>query len=341
MDSNSAVSEYWAGRRVLVTGATGFLGSWLTEELVGRGAGVTVLLHDDAFGTAAIDHLLGKITMIKGDVRQADDVSKAVTNQEVVFHLAAITQVLWAMSHPQETVSTNVLGTLNVLEAVRRSGTRLVFASTDKVYGEPRYLPLDEAHPLSALSPYDASKVGADQLVTAYNACYDLGATTLRWSNAYGGRDANLLRAVPDFCLSVLSKKSPVIRGDGKHIRDFTYVSDIIRAILLSAEKCETMGEAINFGNNRPISVFELASMIAKMGGAPPPTVLNRSTPGEIRTQYLAYDKAQRLLDWHPSVPLEQGLKLTLDWYSSNTRLWIPVMRKVNEAYGIKFEWSQ
>lgn len=331
-------SDFWDGRRVLITGATGFIGSWLTETLVKRHADVTTLIKkNDPFGIDAIKNIINNVRMIRGDIRNAKSVADAVKNQEVIFHLAAVTQVLYSIKNPVETFNVNVDGASNILEEIRKSNEEqfLVFASTDKVYGEPKYLPIDENHPLSSKSPYDASKLAADRLVNAYHITYNLKTVILRWANTYGGRDANVLRAVPDFITSIINQKPLIIRGNGKHIRDFTYVTDIVNGILLSVEKSNlTNGEVFNFGTERPTSIEELANLIIKLAGYEnklKPIILGKPTPGEINKQYLSYKKAKAILKWEPTVNLEDGLRTTIRWYQENL-WWQKVMERVKTS---------
>lgn len=333
--------NFWKGKKILITGATGFIGSWLTEALVKKGANVTILVKkDDPFEVDAVKHLKKDIKIIYGDIRNRELLEKIVKKFEVLCHLAASTQVLHMIKNPEEGLSVNLWGTFNVLEGMRKSKSKpfLIYVSTDKVYGEPVYLPIKEDHPLSAKSPYDASKVAADRLVHAYRHTYGINATILRWSNAYGGRDANLLRVIPDFVNSVIDGKPLVIRGSGEHIRDFLYVEDVVRAILLAGENQErTNGEVFNLGVNKPISVKDLANLVIKITGHKHanPVILGKATPGEIDRQYLAYEKAKEMLGWEPSVNLETGLTMTLGWYEKNS-WWKKVMARVTKFYGIK-----
>ena len=332
------MTNFWKSKNILITGATGFIGSWLTETLVNQGAKVTVLVRKDAFGIESIKHLKNKIKIIYGDLRNKEVIYKAVKDKAVIFHLAAITQVLYSIKNPEETVSVNVGGTLNILEGIRRNHKNqfLVFTSTDKVYGEPKYNPIDEEHCLSSKSPYDASKVAADRLIYAYHISYGLRCGIVRWSNTYGGRDANLLRAVPDFITSVINNKPAVIRGNGKHIRDFIYVTDSVRGIMAVAENSKlSNGEVFNLGTEKPTSIINLANLIIKLSGKKLKVkVLNRMVSGEINTQYLSSKKAKKMLKWRSKVNLETGLKMTMDWYKENL-WWNKVMKKVHKDYGI------
>jgi len=332
------MGEFWSDRRVLITGATGFIGSWLTENLIKKDAKVTVIVRKDPL-YHVLDHK--KVNFIHGDIKNKKIIDKAVKNQEIIFHLAAITQVLYSIKNPEETFEVNLGGTLNILESLRRnSDAFLIFASTDKVYGEPTHLPIDENHPLSAKSPYDASKVAADRLVYAYHKSYNLKTSIIRWSNTIGGRDSNILRIVPDTIISLLSNKQPIIRGNGKHIRDYMYVEDAVNGILTVAENQKTTnGEVFNLGTEKPNTVIEIVNSIIKLmklQDSFKPVILNKPTYGEIETQYLSCKKARKFLKWKPKFNLEQALLCTIEWYRNNSS-WINMMRKVSKFCGIKY----
>jgi len=336
---NNMSKNFWIDKLVLVTGATGFIGSWLTEALVNKGAIVTAFVKkDDPIGLDSIKHLTDKLKVKYGDIREMDAVSSAVEDQDITFHLAAITQVSYSVKNPRETVEIDVNGTFNVLEAIRKSNNNsfLVFASTDKVYGEPQYTPIDEKHPLLAKSPYDASKLAADRLVYSYFTTYGSKSSTIRWSNTIGGRDSNILRVAPDFIRSTLNNKPPIIRGHGQHIRDFMFVEDTINAAMAVGENQKVSnGEAFNFGTGKPTKVLDFAKLIIKLTGNEnklEPVVLYNPTPGEIERQYLSFDKAKEKLGWVPRFSLEEGLKKSIDWYSKNM-WWFAVVDKVSKFY--------
>lgn len=331
----------WKDKKVAITGATGFIGSWLTEDLVNKGAEVTILVKKDSpRGVRVLGKYSDKVNVIYGDVREYDTMKAFVSDKDYIFHLAAITQVLYSAANPVATFNIDANGTLNILEAIRssKSSPFLVFQSTDKVYGEPSYVPIDERCGLSSKSPYDASKIAADRLVNSYFTSYGLKGTILRPSNVIGGRDANIWRAVPDFVLSIINNKPPKIRGNGKHIRDYTYVSDTVAAIRLAAEKqARSNGEVFNIGTGKPTSVLELAKTLIKVSGMEKtmkPIILDKNTPSEIYRQYLASAKAKRLLGWVPKVSLKEGLKKTLGWYRQNL-WWTSVIKDVEKYYSI------
>ena len=331
---------YWNGKTIAITGATGFVGSWLAESLVKSGADVTILVRKDSpRGLDVIKNIRDKIKVIYGDIRDYAAVKKLIKNKQAVFHLAAITQVIYSKTHPVETFNIDANGTLNVLEAIRKTNDQsfLMFQSTDKVYGEPKYVPIDENCDLSSKSPYDAAKIAADRMVNAYFTSYGLNGTILRPSNIIGGRDANIWRVAPDFILSILRGKPPVIRGNGKHIRDYTYVEDVVEAIKLVVEKQNlSNGEVFNVGTGRPTSVLDLANLIIKIGGYKnkiKPKILCEETKGEIDKQFINPNKLQRL-GWTPTFNLESGLRETMNWYKEN-RDWTNIVKRVEKFYSV------
>jgi CDP-glucose 4,6-dehydratase len=328
---------HWKDMDVLVTGATGFLGSWLTERLVLEGAAVYALVEHGCPRKTCISHLSGRITEISGDLRDSKLMEKAAEGKDVIFHLGAITQVIYAIKNPAETFEVNLNGTVNLLEAMRKKDTPfLVYMSTDKVYGEPQRLPIEADDPLSAKSPYDASKLAADRACYSYHKTYGTKVSIARSSNIYGGREANELRAVPDFVRSLLKSEPPVIRGSGLHERDFVYVEDVVNGLVSIAENQQkTNGEAYVFGTGRPISVLDLAKICIKASGLElKPKVMGKPTPGEIDKQYISYRKAQEVFSWHPRVSLEEGIAKTLKWFKENP--WIEdVIKATSERYRI------
>ncbi len=329
---------FWSGKRVLITGGNGFIGSWLTDRVVSSGAKATLLIKkDDPVGLSSIQESSVRSEIAYGDLRDAPLMERLCTDKDVILHLAAVTQVLYSVKNPRETVEVDINGTQNILEAMRRKNDSafLVFTSTDKVYGEPEYLPLDEEHPLSAKSPYDASKLGADRLVYSYHVTYGLKEATSRCSNIIGGRDYNALRAVPSFLYMLMQGRAPVIRSDGKLLRDYMFVEDAVSAIMALAEKQEkSRGKVFNFGTGKATSVLELAEKVAgEFGGGKKPVVLGRSSAGEIDRQYLSSKLAASELGWKAAVPLDESVKRTVEWYKRNPE-WLDAIRRNSEYYG-------
>jgi len=333
---------FWSDKRVLITGGNGFIGSWLTEKVIGQGAKTTLLIRKESpVGTTSIEAVAGKVKLIHGDLRDAQLMEKICQDQDIILHLAAVTQVLYSIRNPRETAEVDINGTLNILEAMRKKNNDafLVFTSTDKVYGEPKRLPIDEEHPLSAKSPYDASKLAADRLVYSYHVTYGLKESTSRCSNIIGGRDSNILRAIPSFVYFLMQDRRPVIRTGGQHLRDYLYVDDAVRAIMLLAEKAgKSKGRVFNFGTGKPTSVLELANKVAaEFGPGLEPVVQGKVVPGEIDKQYLSSKLAEKELGWKPAVPLEEGVRRAVEWYRKNPQ-WLDVIRRSSSHYGYDIE---
>lgn len=320
----SGARDYWQDRNVFVTGCTGLLGSWLTEELVRRGAVVTGLVRDWVPTSRVMaEGLDRRINVVRGAVEELYTIERALNEYEVevVFHLAAQTIVGTANRNPLSTFETNIRGTWNVLEACRRvrTVTRILVASSDKAYGEQKRLPYDEAMPLEGLHPYDVSKSCADRLAAAYFATYGSPTCITRCGNFYGGGDLNFNRLVPGTIRSVLRGEAPIIRSDGHYVRDYFYIEDAVGAYLLLAERMDDaglFGHAFNFSNENQVTVLELVKRILKAMGREDlqPGVLD-SARHEIMRQYLSAEKARRMLGWKPMFTLEDGLVRTVEWY--------------------------
>jgi CDP-glucose 4,6-dehydratase len=293
---------------VFVTGCTGILGSWLTLALLDAGADVIGLIRDRV--PLSNLHLSGaeqRITAVDGDIADGELLERVLNEYEieVVFHLAAQPLVRLANRAPAGTFETNVRGTWLLLEACRRSPTvqRIVVASSDKAYGDQETLPYTEDAPLQGRHPYDVSKSCADLIAQAYYATYRLPVAITRCGNIYGGGDLNWDRIVPGTMRSVLRGEAPIIRSDGTLLRDYLFVSDIVEGYLRLAERLEDPalhGQAFNFGMDNPQTVLEIAQAIIAISDHPDlkPVVLNQASH-EIAKQYLASEKAHRLLDWH------------------------------------------
>ncbi|MCX7823947.1 MAG: GDP-mannose 4,6-dehydratase [Verrucomicrobiae bacterium] len=316
--------KFWQDRNVFVTGATGLLGSWLTETLTDRGANVVALVRDSVPRSRLVTTgVLNRINVVRGALEDYTVVERAMGEYEVdtVFHVAAQTIVGIANANPFSTFETNIRGTWHVLEAARRSPCvkAVVVASSDKAYGDQDRLPYDEKTPLEGRHPYDVSKSCADLLAIAYAKTFGLNVCVTRCGNFYGGGDLNFNRIVPQTIRSILRGERPVIRSDGRPIRDYFYIKDAVEAYLLLAEKMRALkiaGEAFNFSNEIQVTVLELVKLILKLMGRADlkPRVLNQASY-EIRHQYLSARKARRVLGWRPRYTLEEGLGETIAWY--------------------------
>ncbi|HSD65212.1 MAG TPA: NAD-dependent epimerase/dehydratase family protein [Vicinamibacteria bacterium] len=316
--------RFWLDRPTLVTGATGLVGGWLTRRLLDLGADVVCLVRDWVPQSELVQaRLVDRVKVVRGDVRDQALLERALGEFEIdaVVHLAAQTIVPIANRNPVSTFETNVAGTWALLEACRRSPSvrEVVLASSDKAYGEADALPYHERLPLAGRHPYEVSKSCADLVAQAYATTYELPVVVTRCGNFFGGGDLNWTRIVPGTIRSVLRGDRPVIRSDGRFVRDYFYVEDGAVAYTLLAERLAgdrgLRGQAFNFSNETPISVLDLVRRITRlMGSDLEPEIRNEAT-GEIRSQYLSAEKARRELGWRPLFELDAALERTIDWY--------------------------
>jgi CDP-glucose 4,6-dehydratase len=317
-------ATFWRDRPTLVTGATGLVGGWLVRRLLGAEADVVCLVRDwIPQSELNSSGMLERVKVVRGDVRDQPLLERTLGEHEIdtVIHLAAQTIVPIANRNPISTLETNVAGTWALLEASRRSPAvkQLVLASSDKAYGEQQNLPYDESMPLQGRHPYDVSKSAADLIAQAYAATYQLPVAITRCGNFYGGGDLNWSRIVPGTIRSVLREQRPVIRSDGRYVRDYFYVEDGAAAYMFLAERLaanpDLRGEAFNFSNDQPITVLDLAALILKLMESHLEPDIRNEAANEIECQYLSSEKARSKLGWAPLFQLEAGLRLTIDWY--------------------------
>lgn len=317
------MTEFWRDRPTLVTGASGLVGGWLTAKLVDAGAQVVCLVRDWVPQSMLIRGLLGRVQLVRGDVRDQALLERILGESEIdtVMHLAAQTIVGIANRNPVSTLETNVGGTWSLLEACRRSPTvrQIILASSDKAYGDQAELPYTESTPLQGRHPYDVSKSCADLIAQMYATAYKLPLAVTRCGNFYGGGDLNWNRLVPGTVRSAIRGERPLIRSDGHYVRDYFYVEDGAAAYMLLAERLAAdrslVGSAFNFSNEVETSVLELATLVLQlMGSSLEPEVCNEAT-GEIRRQCLDSQKAREVLGWRPAFSLEEGLRRTIEWY--------------------------
>ena len=320
---DSSISQFWQDRPVFVTGASGLLGGWLVRRLLQSGADVVCLVRDWVPQSELVrGGLLDSVKVVRGDVRNQATLERALGEYEIdtVLHLAAQTIVGIANRNPVSTFETNVGGTWSLLEACRRSPLvkQIVVASSDKAYGAHEELPYNEDAPLIGRHPYDASKSCADLIAQAYAATYDLPVAITRCGNLYGGGDLNWNRLIPGTIRSVLRGQRPIIRSDGKFVRDYFYAEDGAAANMLLAESMASgnlNGQAFNFSNESQLTVLELVQRVLElMGSTLEPDVRNGAS-NEIREQYLSAGKARKILGWKPMFTLDEGLSRTIDWY--------------------------
>jgi len=318
-------TDFWSKQRVLVTGATGIIGSWLVKDLLAQDAYVVALVRDtnlqsELYRSGDIQRVL----VVSGRLEDFWTLERAINEHEVdtVFHLGAQTIVSTAHRFPLPTFEANIRGTYNLLEACRLHGDmvqRVVIASSDKAYGEQPNLPYTEDMPLNGRYPYEVSKSCADLIAQAYHHTYGLPVAIARCGNVYGGGDLNWSRIVPGTIRSFLHGERPIIRSDGTYVRDYIYVKDVARAYMRLAECLDNdrvRGEAFNFSTESPLTVLELVRTIQRLMDCKhiEPRIMN-CAEGEIRSQHLSAAKACSILGWQPQFDLKQGLLETIEWY--------------------------
>ncbi len=322
--------SFWNRRNVFVTGATGLLGSWMTEELLRRGANVTCLIRDWVPESRLVDSgALAQINAVRGELEDYSLLARALNEYEIdsVFHLGAQTIVGTALRAPLSTFEANIRGTWNLMEACRVNSKieRVVVASSDKAYGEQEQLPYTEDEALNSKYPYDVSKACSEFIAQSYFHTYQTPVAITRCGNLYGGGDLNFNRLIPGTIRSALRNEAPIIRSDGKFIRDYFFVRDAVDAYLTLAERlpdAQFNGEAFNFSTETPLSVLELVDEILKLTGKTQltPKVMNEASR-EIPKQYLSCEKARRMLGWQSKFTLDEGLRETIEWYQKRLTL--------------------
>ena len=314
----------WMGKRVLVTGAGGFIGSHLTERLVELGADVRAFVHYNALGAWGwLDNssVRNAVQVVAGDVCDRDSVRQAMQGCEIVFHLAALIAIPYSYQAPASYVRTNVEGTLSVLQVARDVGVEsIVHTSTSEVYGTAQRVPIDEAHPLQGQSPYSASKIGADKMAEAFHRSFCLPVVTIRPFNTFGPRQS--ARAVIPTIITQLLAGNTVRLGNLDATRDLNYVSNTVDGFVAAAESPKALGKTINLGSNREISIKELAKLIARIMNKPLEIVtepVRLRPPGSEVERLIAKNQlALDLLGWEPKVNLELGLEYTIAWVSKH-----------------------
>ncbi|MFC9531860.1 GDP-mannose 4,6-dehydratase [Streptomyces sp. NPDC055817] len=320
----------WNNRTVLVTGAEGFIGSTLVDMLVERGANVRAMVHykpyaEKGYLARYLSDPHSPVEMIAGDVRDAGRVMDAVAGCDTVFHLAALIGIPYSYDSPGAYVQTNVVGTENIAEACRRhSVRRLLHTSTSEVYGTALTAPISETHPLQPQSPYSASKIGADMMALSHWHAFELPVTVVRPFNTYGPRQS--ARAVIPTILSQLHAGATEIRlGSLTPTRDFTYVTDTAAGFLALADCDRALGESVNLGTGREISIGDLATALIAASGRDAKVVVDpaRLRPSGSEVERLLSDnaRAREWAGWQPEVSLEDGLKRTSQWVAENIAL--------------------
>jgi dTDP-glucose 4,6-dehydratase len=310
----------WGRKTVLVTGAGGFIGSHLTERLIELGARTRAFVEYNSTGSWGwldCSPLNQQIEVVLGDIRDRDSIQKATEGVDIIFHLAALIAIPYSYQAPLSYVQTNIEGTLNVLQSALRSGVGLVVhTSTSEVYGTARITPISESHPLQGQSPYSASKIGADKLAESFHLSFELPIVTVRPFNTFGPRQS--ARAVIPTIISQCLTTDVVQLGSLHPTRDLNYVANIVEGFLKAALVPEAIGQTINLGSGREISIGDLAQLIVRLCGRENTIKSDeqRTRPDKSEVGRLLADNtlARALLGWEPDVALEDGLLRTIEW---------------------------
>jgi dTDP-glucose 4,6-dehydratase len=320
----------WTGKRVLVTGAGGFIGSHLVEGLVRAGANVRAFVRYNSRSSYGMIELLDpgivrELDMYAGDLRDSDAVERSLKEMEVVLHLGAVIPIPYSYVHPREVAETNVMGTLNLLQAARSASLeKIVITSTSEVYGSALYVPIDEKHPQQAQSPYSATKIAADKLAESYHCSYDLPIAVARLFNVFGPRQS--ARAVVPTIITQALSLDKIHLGAMYPVRDFTYVTDAVAAFMCIAASPASIGEVINIGTGHGISVGDLVDRIVELAdvhaGVAFDALRIRPEASEVVRLICDNSKARELLGWTPTVTLDEGLRKTIEWTAGARHLY-------------------
>ena len=316
------MKNIWKNKRVLVTGADGFMGSHLTEKLINERAKVSVYIRGNSISGTVLYTLKNLAPfektfeeIITGNIASQDAVELIRKNKpEVIFHLAADAHVPNSFAHPREVIESNFWGTINVLEAVRTMPKvrRVVCTSSSEIYGTAQYAPIDENHPLNPSSPYAASKVAADRAAYSYFNTYRLPISIIRPFNTYGPR--HTYDVIPKFIRLALEKKPLTIHGSGSQTRDFTYVEDMVEAFLVMGSHPKAIGASVNFGTGKDVSIKKTAEMIQSLTGGQCNIIYTPRRTSEVNRLVCDASLARKLFGWKAKFSLEEGLAKNIDW---------------------------
>lgn len=314
---------------VLITGAGGFIGSHLTEKLVKQGHRVRAFVHynsRNSWGWLESSEVKDDVEVYSGDIRDYDSVKASLKGIDIVFHLAALIGIPYSYISPVAYIKTNIEGTYNVCQAAREVGvTRLIHTSTSEVYGTAQYVPIDENHPLQAQSPYAASKIGADQLALSFYRSFELPVTVIRPFNTYGPRQS--ARAViPTIITQLLTGREEIKLGNLTPTRDFNFVEDTVNGFITAGLSPHTIGEVINIGSGREISIGDLVTLLGKLIGVEvriqQESIRYRPEASEVERLCCNSNKARELTGWQPKYSLTDGLKITIEWFKKHLELY-------------------
>ncbi len=314
------------GKKVLVTGAGGFVGSHLVEALVKKGAVVTAFVHYNSRNDWGMledvpKNIKNKIEVVTGDLKDSDCVRDALLGQQVVFHLGALIGIPYSYVNPRDVVDTNINGTLNVLTAALDLGLeKVIHTSTSEIYGTAQYVPMDESHPVNPQSPYAATKLGADLLALSFYRSFDLPVGVIRPFNIYGPRQS--ARAVIPSIITQALLKRRIKLGSVYPTRDLTFVEDSVKGFIDFAECEKTKGQVVNLGSSQEVSINQIVKLVSNYLGKKVQILREkqrvRPEKSEVERLFSDSSKAKRLFGWHPQTDLSQGIKKTIGWYEKN-----------------------
>ncbi|MBU1599753.1 GDP-mannose 4,6-dehydratase [bacterium] len=322
----------WKDKKVLVTGASGFIGSHLVEHLIDLGSKITILLEYTPYNDLGSlkflpQNILSEIEQVPGDLRDPEVMKKIIQKKDVVFHLAALISVPYSFQNPREVFEVNALGTLNILLAAKEEGVeKIITTSTSEVYGTALYTPIDEKHPLQAQSLYSASKISADKIAESFYKTYNIPVAVIRPFNTYGPRQSD--RAIiPTIIIQALMKKEIKI-GSLTPRRDLNYVSDTVNGFIKIAESEKSIGQVINIGTGKDISIGELTQTILSIMNKNIKIISTetRKRPEKSEVMQLLCDnqKAKKLIGWEPKISLKEGLSKTIEWVKTHPEYYHP-----------------
>lgn len=323
----------WTGRNVVITGAAGFIGSHLVERLLGLGANVTGFVrYNSRNDPGFLAPHTKDIRIVSGDIRDPEAVRTALDGADTVFHLAALTGIPYSYVHPIEVFEVNAHGTLNVLVGARDAGLRrVVVTSTSEVYGSARYVPIDEKHPKQPQSPYSASKIASDAIALSFHAAFQLPVTVVRPFNTYGPRQSD--RAIIPTIISQALTQPEITIGNTKPTRDFTYVGDTVEGFLCLGASDATVGQEINLGTGREVSIGDLVQRINAIIGRDLPVRVKdervRPETSEVNRLLSNNSKARELVGWTPRVTLDEGIRLTAKWVEERLEMYDPSVYRI------------
>lgn len=323
-----------SAKKIFVTGADGFIGSHLTEKLVGLGYNIKALVQYNSFNNhgwldSCRKDIKDQFEIVSGDIRDFSQINKLIKNCDVVFHLASLIGIPYSYNAPQSYVDTNITGTLNIIQSsLEAEVSKVIHTSTSEVYGTAEFVPITEEHPLKGQSPYSASKIAADQLALSYYHSFQLPLAICRPFNTYGPRQS--LRAViPTIIAQLLNNNISINLGDLSTTRDFNYIDDTVDGFIASMKSEKNLGQAVNIGSNFEVSIEKTAELIANFFDIKLNIIMDKSRirpkRSEVKRLWAENRKAFELLDWKPNYSgiegLEKGLKKTIEWFKKNDNI--------------------